>query len=91
MKTINKRTLETLIELLRELNETPYEEGNSSRIIQEAITVAKAIELSEGLNWNVIYDFVWSVIRGLDEDATNEDIYMSLAFFGWKVKDYEAA
>lgn len=91
MKTINKRTLEALIELLRELNETPYEEGNSNRIIQEAITVAKAIEMSEGLNWNVIYDFVWSVIRGLDEDATNEDIYMSLAFFGWKVKDYEAA
>ena len=90
MKTINKRTLDALIELLRELNETPYEEGNSNRIIQEAITVAKAIEMSEGLCWNAIYDFAWSVIRGLDADATNEDIYMSLAFFGWKVKDYEA-
>lgn len=90
MKTINKRTLDALIELLRELNETPYEEGNSNRIIQEAIAVAKAIEMSEGLSWNAIYDFVWSVIRGLNEEASNEDIYMSLAFFGWKVKDYEA-
>lgn len=90
MKTINKRTLDALIELLREMNETPYEEGNANRIIQEAITVAKAIEMSEGLNWAVIYDFVWSVIRGLNTDVTNEDIYMSLAFFGWKVKDYEA-
>ena len=90
MKTINKRTLDALIELLRELNETPYEEGNTNRIVQEAIAVAKAIEMSEGLAWNAIYDFVWSVIRGLNTDATNEDIYMSLAFFGWKVKDYEA-
>jgi len=90
MKTINKRTLDALIELLRELNESPYEEGNVNRICQEAITVAKAIEMSEGLNWNAIYDFVWSVIRGLNTDATNEDIYMSIAFFGWKVKDYEA-
>ena len=89
-KSINKRQLDVLIELMRELNETPYEEGNVDRIINEAITAAKAIEYSEGLSWNVLYDYVWSVIRGLKPEVTNEDIYMSLAFFGWKVKDYEA-
>lgn len=89
-KSINKRQLDVLIELVRELNENPYEEGNVDRIINEAITAAKAIEYSEGLSWNVPYDYVWSVIRGLKPEVTNEDIYMSLAFFGWKVKDYEA-
>ena len=88
---IRKDQLDHLIELYRELNDTPYESGNVDRIVKEGIKVAEAIEEDCGVNWNAFCDFTWSVVRFLKKDATNEEVYKVLEMLGWKVKDYEAA
>lgn len=89
-KIIRKDQLDTMIELIRELCDTPYEEGNVDRIIKEAIKVAKAIEESAGIYWNGPYDLVWSIMHGgLKREATNEDIYKVFGLLGWGIQ-YEA-
>ena len=87
MKTISKQKLDTLMDLYRELNDNPYEERDLNRILKEAMNVAEAIEKDSGINWLTINDFIWSVVRGLKRDATNEELYKGLAMFGWEVKD----
>ena len=89
MKTISKQKLDTLMDLYRELNDNPYEERDLNRILKEAMNVAEAIEKDSGINWLTINDFIWSVVRGLKRDATNEDIYKVLGLLGWGIQ-YEA-
>ena len=89
MKTINKRTLDALIELRRELSETPYCEANVDRIIKEMIAAAERIETPDGYDWSAVYLLVEAVLcgLGLKRDATNEDIYTVFAVLGWEVRD----
>ena len=94
MKIISKQKLDALIELVRELCDAQYEEGNVDRLIKEGIAVAKGIEddvnESTGVAWNGPYDLVWSILHGkLKADATNEDIYKVLGLLGWGIQ-YEA-
>lgn len=86
-KIMSRQKLDTLIDLYRELNNTEYSARNVERVIQEGIDVAQAIEGDCGLNWNMICDFVWSVVRGLKKGATNKDIYQALEVLGWEVQD----
>ena len=89
-KIISRQKLDALIELVRELSELPYgDEEVLSKHIDKIISVSKAIEASAGVKWSGIYDFVWGVLRGLNEDATNIELYAGLLVFGWKVQDDE--
>lgn len=87
-KIIRKEQLDALIELVRELCDSPYNEGNVDRIIKEAIKVARAIEDDTDVMWNGPYDLVWSILHsGMKRGATNKDIYQVLEVLGWEVKD----
>lgn len=87
-KIISRQKLDQLIELVRELNDSVYDEAHVDRIIKECIEVAKAIEDNADVFWNGPYDLVWSILHaGLKRDATNKDIYRVLEVLGWEVQD----
>lgn len=88
-KIISRQKLDALIELVRELRELPYGEEIVSQHITKIIDASKAVEEGSDLRWCTAYDYVWAVLRGLDEDATNEDMYKGMAVFGWTVQDDE--
>ena len=87
-KIMRKSLLDQLIALVRELRDTPYDEGNVNRIIKEGIALAKVFEEETGVSWSAPYDLVWSIIHsGLKEYASNKDIYQVLEVLGWEVRD----
>ena len=87
-KVLSKKLLDELIELHRAYN------GMGAHSTEEmaahcGLMIAKASELERlnGATWHSINDLLSGCISsgGLNEAATNEDIYRLLAILGWKV------
>lgn len=87
-KIMSRQKLDRLIELVREVCDTPYHAGHADRVIKESIDVARAIEDDTDVSWNGPYDLVWSILHaGLKKGASNKDIYQVLEVLGWEVQD----
>ena len=91
-KIMSRQKLDHMIELVREVCETPYDEGNVKRLCQECTKVGQAIEAEAdrkiGLMWSAPYNLVWEILHGgLKKGATNKDIYQVLEVLGWEVQD----
>ena len=87
-KIMSRQKLDRLIELVREVCDTPYNEGHVDRVIKECIDVARTIEDDTDVLWNGPYDLVWSILHaGLKKGASNKDIYQVLEVLGWEVQD----
>lgn len=84
MKVIPKQKLDRVIELTRAY----YKNGDKS-LLDERIDVSEEISNQSKLNWLRINDFVAAIVgsNGFFPDAENDDIYLALRVFGWRVVD----
>lgn len=91
-KIMSRQKLDALIELVRELCDSPFEHGNVDRLCKACIRAAQDIEADigekTGVLWSGPHDLVWSILHaGLKKGATNKDIYQVLEVLGWEVRE----